>query len=175
MRFPPAKQSVQVFGVVSMKTFLLVVFLIVLLAAIAGIRGRTRHAAEAKGSPPPDIFEAGDIKVTRHPDNSCVVDVAGQWDLLFTHAEAIEWHRKLAPPRSSECACDCPRRDELVEGKLLFPTDGATFYFRENGAVLFGFDKSAGVKLHALMRPGHCPCGCSSGGAVAVHVRTPAR
>jgi hypothetical protein len=133
----------------------------------------------AQPSVPSTHNTAAEIDVIREQGGSFQVRSANSVVVYLRAAEAVQVHRYLSPYK--KCACSCASEEgvlvsptQLVErdGKLSFETrtnaPGCQVFevnsnlvaLRDNKNTTLALDVSACRKLHFLLRPGSCQCGC---------------
>lgn len=122
---------------------------------------------------------AGEIDVARESEGTFTVRSTSGTVLSLNVSAAAQVHRYLSPIKG--CVCSCPREDgvlvnqmEVVErdGELawvtrtnipgchVFEIEHNTIAVRDNDNATLTLDMSAARKLHFLLRPRSCQCGC---------------
>jgi hypothetical protein len=99
---------------------------------------------------------ADEIEVIEELDGSFHVCSAGGAVIALDRAAATQIHRWFA----FQCLCSCSQGDNTLTGYEIVSVLGGAFALTNGKNTTLVFDQAAAIKLHVLLRPVSCPCGC---------------
>lgn len=162
----------------------------------ASSRASVAVLQQTEPSLPPTYNSADDIQIVREQNDSFQVISNGNIVLYLSTRVAVQVHRWLC---QNGCSCNCMKDESALlsplrvverDGKLFYKTDtdlpGNQIFevplapsspspkiwaLRDDNNATIALDKSACDKIHVLLRPRSCQCGCLEIGLQPVPIR----